>query len=176
MFDSTDAQNRFVFVDGNGAKVQTNLNAPPDWDGDGNAGENPVTVNVDTSGTNGRPGACTNSDDDDTLTGHDDWSRVSIRFRQFGDSDDGAIDPELDTEPTRQDLVILEQELNTTDLTLSVTDTPDPVAAGTELTYALTVHNDGPTPRRRCAGGHAAERRHLREPQTAGCAAVQRQW
>jgi uncharacterized repeat protein (TIGR01451 family) len=105
-----------------------------------------VTVNVDTSGTNGRPSACTNGGSGSTLTGHNDWNRVSIRFRQFGDSDDGAIGPELDPVPTLQDLQILQQELNTTDLELSVSDSPDPVAAGTQLTYTLTVSNDGPNP------------------------------
>lgn len=146
IFDGTDGQNRFVFVNGNGAKVQNALNTAPDWDGDGNLGENPVTVNVNTSGTNGRPGACTNGDSDSTLTGSNDWSRVSIRFRQFGDSDSSAINPELEPVPTLEDLQLMQQELNTTDLQLTVSDSPDPVAAGTQLTYSLTVRNDGPNP------------------------------
>ena len=80
---------------------------------------------------------------------------MSIRFRQFGDSDDGAINPELDPEPTLQDLQILQQELNTTDLELSVSDSPDPVAAGTQL----TLHADR-LQRRTEPGGVGADRRH----------------
>jgi uncharacterized repeat protein (TIGR01451 family) len=147
ILDSSDTANRFVFVNAGGNKVQNPLNQGANWNGDADPPtESGLTVNVDTVGTNGRPSACSNTSTGSTLQGAHDWNAVSLPFRQFGDAANAPISPELDVVPTLQDLVILQQELNTTDLSVAVSDSPDPVAAGTELTYTLTVANGGPNP------------------------------
>ncbi|HSP54091.1 MAG TPA: hypothetical protein VLS25_00755, partial [Dehalococcoidia bacterium] len=122
------------------------LNGPVDWNGDGDTADNPVTVNVDTVGANGRPSRCNNGSNNSTLTGHDDWSVIALNFRPFGDAADGAINPVLDPEMTLQEMLDLQQELNTTDLKISKVDSPDPVVAGGELYYDITVTNNGPNP------------------------------
>jgi uncharacterized repeat protein (TIGR01451 family) len=146
VLDSSDNQNRFVFVNGDGEKKQNPLITGANWDDFNFVSVDPVTVNIDTVGTNGRPKKCKNGSSSSTLTGADDWSRVSIQFRQFGDLAGSAINPTLEEEPTLEDLLALEEELNTTDLELTVVDSPDPVAAGTQLTYTLAVDNAGPNP------------------------------
>lgn len=152
ILDATDANNRFVFVDGTGQKVQNQLNQQVDWNGDGDTNDSPGSmppigpVNIDTGGTTGRPANCVNTVTNDTLNGHNDWGVLSIPFLQFGDSADGAINPNLEPEPTFQDYLELQEELNTTDLSITKSDLPDPVVAGETLTYTLSVTNHGPNP------------------------------
>jgi uncharacterized repeat protein (TIGR01451 family) len=146
ILDATDATNRFVYVNGNGQKVQSQLNQPVDWNGDGDTNDSGLTVNIDTSGSNGNPRACTNTSTSSTLTGFDDWSVIAMSFRQFGDSADGAINPVTEPELTLQELLDLQQQINTTDVAIVISDSPDPATAGGSLTYTLTVTNMGPNP------------------------------
>ena len=147
ILDATDATNQFVFVNGTGAKVRSQLNAPVDWNGNGNTTDaGLLTVNIDTSGTGGSPAACTNGGSSSTRAGHDDWTRISIPFRSFGDAADGAINPITEPEMTIAELLDLVAELNTADVEIDKTDLPDPAVAGEQLTYALTVTNNGPNP------------------------------
>lgn len=146
ILDSTDASNQFVFNDADGDKVRNALNATADYNGDGDATDNPVTVNVDDADSDGDPAACDNGSSNDTHTGFDDWSAISIQFRQFGDAEDGAIDKITEPEITLPELQELEEDLNTADLSVTKSDSSDPVAAGAQLTYSLTVANDGPNP------------------------------
>ena len=146
ILDATDATNRFVFVDGTGQKVQNQLNQVVDWNGDGDTVDSGLTVNIDTVGMNGRPRRCRNTSSNSTLTGFDDWSNIAMSFRQFGNSADAAINPVTEPEPTLQELLELEQELNTTDVGIAISDSPDPATAGATLTYTLTVTNIGPNP------------------------------
>ncbi len=148
ILDATDNQNQFVFTDATGAKIPNPLNAGADWNGDGDTADGAVNpVNIDTNATGGGPSACANTSTTSTLTGSEDWTtRVSIPFRQFGDSADGAINPVTGPELTLAELEALHDALNTTDLRISVTDSPDWVAAGEQLTYSLTVDNLGKVP------------------------------
>lgn len=147
VLDGTDGSNRYVFTDTNGAKVVFPLNQGANWNSDTDPpGEANQSVNIDTNATGGGPAACNNGSNNDTLEGFDDWTKVSLPFRQFGDSEDGAIDPETTPNPTIDELEDLEADLNTTDLAVSVADSPDPVAAGTQLTYTVTATNNGPNP------------------------------
>jgi uncharacterized repeat protein (TIGR01451 family) len=146
ILDSSDTTNRFVFSFGAGGTaniVQANLNTNPNWNRDTNDPpfENPVTANVD----NGSPG-CANTSTNDTLNGFNDWQFVSLPFRQFGDSSSGAINAVSDNEPTLEQLIEHDDALHRTNLSVSLTDTPDPVAAGTRLTYKVIVKNQGPNP------------------------------
>ncbi|GAA3828391.1 hypothetical protein GCM10022226_56520 [Sphaerisporangium flaviroseum] len=148
ILDPSDGANRFIFVDGTGDKAPHDLNANPDWDGDAADPpyENPVTANIDTGDSAGDPASCVNTTNNSTLRGSDDWSFISLPFHQFGDSLDDAIRPTTGEEPIEQEIEALWVKLNTTDLSVTMTDAPDPVAAGTELAYALTVKNQGKAP------------------------------
>lgn len=148
VIDSGDADNRIIFVDGTGAKVQSAINAAVDWNGDGDTTDTGVTANIDTSGTGGNPEDCTNGSSNNTLEDYDDWTNISLPFRQFGDSSDGPVNlAHPDTpEMTVEEMLELQEEINTTDLEISKTDSVDPVAAGDDLTYTLTVFNNGPNP------------------------------
>ncbi|MFD2284402.1 DUF11 domain-containing protein [Streptomyces lusitanus] len=71
---------------------------------------------------------------------------MSLPFRQFGDSADAGINVESDDYPTTAELLAMEDQANKADLELTVTDDPDPVAAGTDLTWTAVVTNHGPNP------------------------------
>lgn len=158
VLDGTDTTNMFVFKNSAGRAVQWPLNAAVDWDGDGTppgAGtpNTDVTLNLDTVDNQGTattsddsPSGCRNSTTNSVLRGSDDWTRVSLPFRQFGDAADGAINKVSEEEPTTPELDRLQVALNTTDLALAIGDAPDPVAAGAQLAYTLTVSNNGPNP------------------------------
>ena len=148
VLDGTDNSNRYVFVDSTGTKVPFGLDQGANWNSDTDPPlESDQTINIDKAGTNGSPKGCAgNGSNNDTLEGFNDWNTVSLPFRQFGDSSDGAINPTTDPNPTLSDLLDLEQELNTTDLSVAISDSADPVAAGTQLTYTVTATNNGPSP------------------------------
>ena len=147
ILDATDTVNQFVFVNGLGQKVRNQLNQAANWDGDGTPGETSISpINIDTSGPNGRPTACTNSATNSTLSDFDDWSAISLPFRQFDDSLTANVNGDTNQEPTLQELFELERDLNAADLTIAKSDSPDPAVAGRTLTYALTVTNKGPNP------------------------------
>lgn len=144
ILDASDNVNRFIFSIGAGNIVQTNLNANPNWSNDIDPPlENPVTANID----NGTLPGCANSSTNETLNGFNDWPVVSIPFRQFGDSSSSAINPaQQDDEPTLEELIEHDTALHSTDLVITVVDTPDSVAAGTQLTFTVTATNNGPNP------------------------------
>ena len=128
--------------------------------------------NIDDDGSdNGRPEACDNDDRGSTLTGADDWTvRVAV-VPQFGDSTT-ARSPEPTTSRPSQDLQTMRRALNTTDLALTLTDSPDPVAAGTDLTYTSRSPTADPTRPTRCRSRHASRRRrrscqHRRDARSA---------
>ncbi|GAA0390352.1 hypothetical protein Acor_47030 [Acrocarpospora corrugata] len=146
--DGADPVNRFVFVNGAGRRGTHDLDARPDWNGDraDPPFDNPVIANIDTAGLNGEPVECMNGTTDGTLRGSDDWSFISLPFRQFGDSANAPVNRVDTHEPTTARLDQIWRDLNTTDLSVAVTDSPDPVAAGTELTYTVTAANAGDNP------------------------------
>ncbi|HEX9697810.1 MAG TPA: DUF11 domain-containing protein [Actinomycetota bacterium] len=145
VLDATDATNRTVFTDGMGNKVQAPLNAGIDYNADGDTTDSGIGVNIDTNATGGGPEDCTNSGMSN-MKGHDDWTAISLKFRQFGDSDDGPIRPETRQHPDTQDRADMEEEINTTDLSVTLTDSADPAIAGTDLVYTVAVENQGPNP------------------------------
>jgi uncharacterized repeat protein (TIGR01451 family) len=149
VLDSTDRENLFAFVDENGQKRRSPLNQAIDWNGDGDTSDTETNpININTSGLSGQPRACTNSSNNQTLNGYDDWRNIALNFRQFGDADDAPINPITEPEPTLEDLRLLEEEFNTTDLEIIKSASTDlgTVVAGQELVYTLTVKNNGPNP------------------------------
>ncbi|MHC4443704.1 MAG: 6-bladed beta-propeller [Planctomycetota bacterium] len=147
--DAADPDNQLIFVNDNGQKVRTGVNGGVDWSGDGDTNDSNISVNIDTSGTDGRPSDCTNANitqDPPGLVGSDDWSVISLGFRQFGDADDGAVNPDPTPDQTIEDFIILKRELNTTDLTICKTSDPEPVEVGDDSVYTIVVTNNGPNP------------------------------
>lgn len=153
--DATDNQNRFAYVDATGQKRTTTLSARPDWAGDGSPPDNPgVSANVDTSSPDNpattaderNPVACANNTAQAIHTGSHDWNRVTLPFRQWAESADSAVNPEEHPLPTLAELERLWDLLNTADLSVTLTDNPDPVAAGETLTWTATLVNNGPNP------------------------------
>ncbi len=146
VLDASDPSNRFVFVNTAGAKTPNNLNTAANWNNDADPPfETAPPTNIDTIGLNGRPAACANATTTDTLAGAEDWTFISLPFRQFGDAASG-LNLEDDDVPTTQDLIAMHDELNTTDVGVTISDDPDPVAAGADVTYTLGVENHGPNP------------------------------
>ncbi|MFC4121385.1 DUF11 domain-containing protein [Nonomuraea zeae] len=143
--DPGDNVNRFIFVDATGNKAPHDLNANPDWSGDGNDPPYepaPVTANLDTTDMSGDPAKCANTSTTDTLKGSDDWRRIKMPYTHPG----GASDLDNDPDPTEAEIQRLWKLFNTAGLSVTLTDTPDPVAAGTDLTYTIKVRNAGPAP------------------------------
>ena len=166
VLDPNDTSNRMVYTNANGRKAQwpvrgANRNADaalegPDYDSDGILDTVAVTVgiNLDTGDSRGTataaddaPPACVNATNNTTLVGHDDWSRISLPFRQFGDSATGVVRPPTnEPEPTLVELLELQTILNTSDLSVTIADAPDPVSQGNVLVYTITVSNLGDNP------------------------------
>lgn len=115
-----------------------------DWDNDGTI-ESKVSADVNFINTIGPApanGGCNGPTPNQKLDGYDDWNHIVYSFRDSRYFADGAIPTEL-TELTEDVLVMM----NTgTDLKVGLTDAPDPVAAGNDLTYSVTVSNLGAKP------------------------------
>jgi uncharacterized repeat protein (TIGR01451 family) len=150
ILDPVDNANISVFTNEKNKDAQFQLNSHPNWNGDddtspGAGYENDVSANIDDDGTDGSPSACNNTKLG-PLNGADDWPFVSLSFVQFGEASDAAIRPVPDPEPTLTELTDNVRSFNATDLSVSVADQHDPVAAGTDLTYDDTVRNLGINP------------------------------
>ena len=90
---------------------------------------------------------CANGTLTASLNGANDWNALVLAFRQFGDSESGAIDPVDETgSPTDEDLQRMADEGRTTNLVATLSATPDPVASGTTLSLRAEVRNAGPNP------------------------------
>ena len=150
VLDPSDGSNRFVFVSTPGTKITNTLNVAPNWNQDVDPPlETAPATNINTAGPNGRPTACgLNTSNNETLQGADDWTFVSLAFRQFGDSASGGVnvDPDPENEPTTEELLAIGEAINTTDLGVTKSDSPDPVFPGGDIVYTLVVTNHGPNP------------------------------
>ena len=148
VLDPQDSLNRFVFVNGKGTKDNERLDQPVDWNDDGDTADVDQKFNVDIGTPN--PVECQKNNDVSSApkTGFNDWLKVSLsmNLRQFGDSKDGAINPSPEISPTLDQLVELEQQILRSDIAVSITGAPDPVAAGTDVTYEVKTRNNGPDP------------------------------
>lgn len=142
ILDATDSVNRFQFTNRKGMKVPNDLDISPDWDGDGDRTGPVLPTNINDAGLRG-PSGCTNSSTNETMGGSDDWTYVSLPFRQFGESANAAINRESADVPTYSELLAMHEEANTTDVGVTVADNPDPVAAGRDIVYTAVVTNHG---------------------------------
>lgn len=148
-----DASNQTVFMNGLSQLVTAPGNGAINWTGDADP---PFETGAAVDINNGIPAApgvtavgapgCANGTLTQ-LTGAADWTAISVPFRQFGDSADSAINAANDSDmPTTEDLQRMQDQMRTTDLAVSLTATPDPVAAGTTLSLTADVANLGPNP------------------------------
>ena len=145
ILDSTDAANQFIYTRGAAGKFLSPLNQRVDWNGDGDTNDSGITLNLNRAGANGRPPACaTNTSSNETLFSFNDQNNIVLSFSQFGDSNNAPINPVNEPEPTLEDNRLLQEELNTTDLEIIKSDSPDMAVAGQELVYTLTTRNNGP--------------------------------
>jgi uncharacterized repeat protein (TIGR01451 family) len=126
------------------------LNQLVDWNSNGVLGDSGVAADIDRD-ANGFPADCVANRGiggaNTPLRGHDDWTNISLPFRQFSDSADAPVNPpHTERDLTFDDAVALERQLNTTDLGVALSAAPDPVVAGSQLVYSITVTNSGPNP------------------------------
>ena len=149
IIDAGDAFNRFVFVNGKGDKDNGALDQKIDWADDdaGTPDDSDQKFNIDTGTPD--PVDCQNATiSSPAMTGFNDWLRVSLslNLRAFGDSRDGARNPSPDISPTLDRLQALEQRILRADIATTIAAAPDPVAAGTDVTYTVKARNNGPDP------------------------------
>jgi uncharacterized repeat protein (TIGR01451 family) len=148
VLDPTDPANRFVFSTGAGQtedQVQSPLDERPNWNQDEDPPfETDVTGNIDNWDYDGSP--CLNSATGSRLTGYDDWLHISLQFRQYGNAEDEPqILPE-DPDPVEAVGDDLWEAINTTNLSVDIAASDDPVVAGTQLGYTVRVENLGANP------------------------------
>jgi uncharacterized repeat protein (TIGR01451 family) len=168
ILDPTDDSNRFIFTNINPAngivqKNTTTLNVRPNWNGDTISDGNPltadppdlsdtgVTANINDAGPpdgagNRNPRACINALSNETLDGNHDWNTIVLPFMQYGDSLTQSVNADEDNVPTIEDRNLMTAAIHTTDLSVSITDSADPVGAGEQLSYIVSIGNHGPNP------------------------------
>ena len=145
VLDAGDTVNQFVYTDSSGSKRTSALSVQPDYNNDTDPPfDSGFAGNVDTADTAGNPADCANASSASNLVSQNDWLRVSLPFRQFGDAADGPINPVTEPEMTLDELVALEDAISATDLRSPRPDRPSMLPRGTNATYTITVANAGP--------------------------------
>ncbi len=147
ILDPFDHDNQFIYVNGLGFKNQGYLDSCVPWSGGGlDCDDHDIYVEIDVPGYNNQPADCFDGYNIQGTVGADDWSRILLRFRQFGESADGAVNPPDHTNTNLSEQLAVYREINSTDLALTKSDSVDPVAAGESMTYTLAIENFGPNP------------------------------
>lgn len=135
------------------APVTWRLSEPVDWENSENpagldcrgpAETSSVVRNIDFGG----PSSCQKADPNGAIgeiNTHDDWSNIALSFLEKGDTSD-APSSELPSEWTIEEQDRYTEQLESTDISISKSSSPDPVEVGTDLVYTLTVVNGGPQP------------------------------
>ncbi|MBW7885524.1 MAG: DUF11 domain-containing protein [Caldilineaceae bacterium] len=134
--------------------ISSPLNQKVDWDGDRKNEGTDIDANIDLpanlnifnslSSATFFPADCADNTKLDELRDFNDWLHISLPFRQFGESTDGAVNPVIGPEPTLEERLQLQKAINATDVGISKSASPDPAVAGEPLTYILAVTNAGP--------------------------------
>jgi hypothetical protein len=151
VLDPQDPSNQMVFSDSNGTVRQWAVSGA-DRNGDGSADGPDYNANglVDTAtGVNLNAGYDARTDgagSNDLFQPTNDWRVISLPFWQYPESfsDGQNVDVHDTPHPTVDELTERYAQLNTTDLSVSVTDSPDPVSPGGLFSYQVTITNDGP--------------------------------
>jgi hypothetical protein len=95
-----------------------------DDDADGSQDENDLECLLASEDGAG-PGSCLDDADNGVREGFDDWQHISLPFVQFGDSNDGPVNPSTDRDPNRVTLIRMRDLVRTTDIAI---DAPAEVA------------------------------------------------
>jgi hypothetical protein len=152
--DPSDPEHLLIFVNGLGGLRSSPLNAPVDWNGDGDAADTDVGVNTD---ANIQPGCDGNGGLNKSLPGFHDWANVNLQVVQFGlplplaTASSREVTQNLTPshrDPTDDDILELRQVVNTADLSIATAGDPGPYEVGTDvmLAYVHTTANHGPNP------------------------------
>ncbi len=121
-------------------------NGPINWNGNTDAGgnpviENPVSVDLNDFGFSGCDAV-----QKSTLTGFDDWANIKFQAALSTDKG-GAVQPDQElTYATSQQISAMVAEAARPDLAITLSGSPDPVLTGGTVTYTATVHNLSPMP------------------------------
>ncbi len=145
ILDVTDPFNQYSWVDPTGLLVRAPLNIETEWNND-NVVDLGQMIDVDIDGPSGCSGNVGLTANPPGLEGYDDWSNIRLPLWQSEDLADAAVDPVTQPELGQQELIELEEQYNTTDISVHKSDSPDPVEVGDPLSYTITVNNHGPNP------------------------------
>lgn len=145
------ASSDLFFWDGDGASPWRNspINAQVDWDNDSPSAIDPGTVAADVNFT--ADSGCPASPPPGTigvidLPGYDDWDNLKFQSPLASPGTSVGVPSGQELDRARADLIRqgIRDAMSTTDLSVALTDSPDPVAAGADLVYTLTVRNHAP--------------------------------
>ena len=135
--------------DGSGPFKSAPANGAVNWDND-----NPTVIDVNTVavdvnnmgiGAVGSQG-CPVPTPGDTLVGNDDWATIKYQAVMANNGSGSSPVPstaELNSVTAQYIETAVYEALSATDLSVTLTDTVDPVAAGTSVSYTLSVVNGG---------------------------------
>jgi hypothetical protein len=129
ILDMTDTANQFIFYRllpmgmppiPTLVPFRTNLNANPDYDNDdslpGGGLSSNLMIDIDMSPL--CPGQ--NIGLNRNITGgFDDWSNIALNFHKFGDSANAGVNTVTEVEPSLEDFIAFERELNRNEITTS---------------------------------------------------------
>ena len=149
--NGSDSVSRTIFTDGAGTVRSVSLDTPPDWNGDGSNTVGTVDVDIDIPGVPAgavppRTYCSPNGSGYQVLRAWDDWTTISLPFRQFGNADDGAVNLEPEPPLRLDEWVATREALAQGDIALSLSTSPTPAAAGGTIDYTATVANGGINP------------------------------
>jgi Domain of unknown function DUF11 len=126
-------------------------NVAVDWDRDNpsviDGGTVPADVNfMGITGSQGCPTATPPAGMAGTeLNGYDDWANLKYKGPLSPPSSGVSVGGEDELDFARATFIraAFREAMSLTDMHVHLTDSPDPVAAGTQLTYTVTAHNHG---------------------------------
>lgn len=137
------------FWDGDGASPwrSSPINAQVNWDRDNPAVIDPGTVAADVNFT--ADSGCAASPPPGTvgvvdLPGYDDWDNIKFQAVLASPGTTRGVPASQELDRPRADAIRqgIRDAMSQADLSVSVTDNPDPVAAGTDLGYTLSARNN----------------------------------
>jgi len=141
ILDPTDNFNFFRFTDPDDVGITRALDVEADWDDDPSTDLTGFQSNI-----NSWASKCDGALDDQTLTGNDDWTNLTIPFVPDPITGDAPPDNNPEPEPTHEELEEIDLVFNTTDLSVTKVALGDLAVAGQIVEYEITVTNNGPNP------------------------------
>ncbi|TWP47558.1 DUF11 domain-containing protein [Lentzea tibetensis] len=116
---------------------------PIDWNDNGTIEQTGISADINAMSISGDQG-CPNASPGQALTGHHDWANLKFKGPLLPPSAGVPSDHETTKENADYVTKQVRAAMSVADLSVGVTDSPDPVGAGTQLTYMLSVTNHAP--------------------------------